>query len=253
MSEVRRARRIFKVFGDEAGRFVLKAVNSQDLLNKTMGLVGKGSKFAGSMQRELVAKMAGTETALGRIKAVADVALIQMGDAILPIIKKLTPDIIKIVWKFREWIKLNPHIMKNAIIIIGITAAVVALSVAVGLVLSVLGTLASVLAVVFSPVGLVIAAIAVGFVLLYKHSESFRNIISSIVGVAKSLFTAFKEGGLDKFLERLGIIFDQLAHQPTYLRLSKLSAFSQTGVLYMFVFLSCLLILSNMIFLSLMN
>lgn len=90
MGEVRRSRMILKKFGSEAGRFVLKAVNSLSQLDKTLKLVGKESNFVGSMMKELEKKMEGAKTAVGKIKAAFDFALISIGDEFLPILKEFT-------------------------------------------------------------------------------------------------------------------------------------------------------------------
>lgn len=200
MSEASKARKIFKKFGDEAGNFVLKAVNSQELLNKTLGLVGKGSKFAGSMQRELVAKMAGAETALGKIKAVADVAFIQMGDAIIPIIKDLTPSIVKVVSGFRDFVKLNPMLTKIGIAILAITITVTALSVVVGLMASGFAAMAAMAASALLPIigisiliAAAIAGVIAGFVYLYNKSEKVREAVSRLGEAFRPIFEPIGE------------------------------------------------------------
>jgi TP901 family phage tail tape measure protein len=173
MSELKRSRMVMKKFGDEAGRFVLKAVSSMDLLDKTLGLVGERTKFAGSMMKELEKKMKGASTSIGKIRAVADVAFIQIGDALLPIIKDLTPAIISVVTSIRMFIKQNPMIVKIGLALIAILGVLMAMSI-------VLGVLATGFSIMLSPITLIIAAVAAlafGINYLWKNSEMFRFVI----------------------------------------------------------------------------
>jgi TP901 family phage tail tape measure protein len=84
VSEEARPELIRKMFGDEAGRFVRKAVAGLDLYQKTMDKVSDKTKFAGSMTREFNIRMATTEKALDRAKSQIQNAGINIGSVLLP-------------------------------------------------------------------------------------------------------------------------------------------------------------------------
>ena len=123
LDAVTRAKQVDKLFGPEAGRFVLKAVNNMKKYDETMRLVVDDTKFAGSMMKELANKLGTSETAWGKIKAIFDVVAITVGDVLTPIIKEIAPKIVNIGFAFREWAKDNPNMLKLAIAIAGIAAA----------------------------------------------------------------------------------------------------------------------------------
>jgi TP901 family phage tail tape measure protein len=182
MSEVSRSRRIMKLFGDEAGRFVLKAVASGELFDKTMAIVGDKTKFAGSMARELEKKMGAASTSIGKIKAVANVAMIQIGDGLLPIIKDLTPTIVEVVSSIRMFIKNNPEIVKMGILIGVVVAALTAASVVLGALASGASVLFAILAAITSPIGIIVVGL-IGLVLIGKKVyENWDKIVLSLKG-----------------------------------------------------------------------
>lgn len=91
----------------------------------------------------------------------------------------------KFVWKWKEPI---------AYVAGAITAALGAFAVV------------GVIAALANPVGLIaagIAAAAVGVKALYDNSETFRNVIGSIVGKVKSLVGAFKTGGTSGLIDAI--------------------------------------------------
>lgn len=197
MPELRRSRKVMKLFGDEAGRFALKAVSSLKLLDKTMGLVSDKTKFAGSMMKELTKKMAAASTSIGKIRAVADVVFIQLGDAILPIIKDMTPAIVEMTSGIRDFIKNNPGIIKMALAIGAIVAALAAVSVVLVVLAKGAAIFAGIMAVLASPIVLVVAAIAgLAFAAkaIYDNWNDlpafFGRIWDSIVGIFKGAWKA---------------------------------------------------------------
>ena len=81
---------------------------------------------------------------------------------------------------------------------LGVVAAVMGtVAVVSGVLSAALGILGGVIAFLTSPIGLVIAAVAAivaGFVLLYQHSETFRNFIDGVVEKAKNLLPGVIQG-----------------------------------------------------------
>ena len=87
---------INKIFGDEAGRFVQKAVGNFDLLESTLGKVADKTKFAGSMTREFEVKMKTTQGGLDRMSSSLGVAAVNIGAGLLPAINQIA-DVLVIV------------------------------------------------------------------------------------------------------------------------------------------------------------
>ena len=125
LDAVTRAKQVDKLFGPEAGRFVLKAVNNMKKYDETMRLVVDDTKFAGSMMKELANKLGTSETAWGKIKAIFDVVAITVGDVLTPIIKEIAPKIVNLGFAFREWAKANPGLLKLGLALAGISAILV--------------------------------------------------------------------------------------------------------------------------------
>lgn len=141
LDAVTRSKQIDKLFGPEAGRFVLKAVMNMKKFDDTMKLVTDDTKFVGSMMRELTKKLGTSETAWGKIKAVVDVVAITIGDVLIPYIKAAAPIIVKAGFAFREWAKAHPRIVKIGLAIGAILAVVAPVIVVLGIVASSIGAL----------------------------------------------------------------------------------------------------------------
>jgi TP901 family phage tail tape measure protein len=229
MPEASRTRRILKKFGDEAGVFVVKAVASQKLLKKTLALVGKGSKFAGSMLRELKIKLTAASTSIGKVRAVADYAFISLGEAFFPVIREFTPKIVKIVKKLTEFFKLNPVLAKMLLGFAAIAGSLAIMGIAVGLIASALGLILSPVTLILIAVG----AIGAGFVYLYKRSkflregvkriweelEPSREAISKVIDDFKKLIeTIFGTGKASSFLANsFGSVLHAIATDLKYI------------------------------------
>lgn len=87
---------IQKIFGDEAGRFVQKAVSNFDLLESTLGKVADKTKFAGSMTREFEVRMATTEGGLKRMTSSLGVAAANIGVGLLPAINSIAESLVSV-------------------------------------------------------------------------------------------------------------------------------------------------------------
>ncbi len=225
MPELRRSKRTMKLFGDEAGRFALKAVSSLKLLDKTLGFVSVKTKFAGSMMKELTKKMGAASTSVRKIKAIATVTMIQLGDALLPIIKEMTPAIVSITSKIRDFIKNNPGIVKMVLIVGAITTGFVIGAIALGIFLKGIALLIGLILAITSPIGMVIAAIA-GLVLIGKMIydnwssigvfftemwgtivNTFNSAVSAIGEAAKLIWKEFSKALDNPFLATIMTIF----------------------------------------------
>ena len=112
MDTVERTLFIQKKFGADAARFVLKAVNNLELLDKTLGVVKDETNFANSMMDELENKLGTATTAWAQMGAVMDVVAITIGDVLLPYIKELAPIVVKAALSSRSFVKAHPHLVK---------------------------------------------------------------------------------------------------------------------------------------------
>lgn len=125
MDKIKRIEVIDKLFGPEAGRFVKKAVVNMQKFDEAMALVGDDTKFTGSMMKELEKKLATSETAWGKVKAIIDVVGITIGDVLTPYIKDAAPKIVNLGFAFRDWAKTHPAMLKLGVAIAAISAALV--------------------------------------------------------------------------------------------------------------------------------
>ena len=214
LSEARRAGKIMKLFGDEAGRFVLKAVNSMDLLDKTMAHVSDKTKFAGSMMKELKKKMGAASTSVGKMRAAFEVAMIQIGDGLLPVIKEMTPSIVKFTTGIRAFIQQNPGIIKAGLAIAGIAIALVGISIVIGLVAKAVGILAVVFLAVTSPIGMVVAAIAgIGiavYMVVRKIYDNWSGIVGFFSGIWDSITNTFSSA-VDSITSALAVVWREFS------------------------------------------
>ena len=188
LDAVTRAKQVDKLFGPEAGRFVLKAVNNMKKYDETMRLVVDDTKFAGSMMKELANKLGTSETAWGKIKAIFDVVAITVGDVLTPYIKSAAPKIVNLGFAFRNWAKTHPDMLKLGIAIAAISAAMIPIL----LIISVIGGPLTAIGIALVSVGAAIFEIQQNWKYLVADFEAFIEWINSIgenvVNKIRSLF-----------------------------------------------------------------
>lgn len=105
--------------------------------------------------------------------------MIQLGAILIPPIAQLVGKIAALADRFGN---LSPHMQKVILIAAGVLAAL-------GPLVSLIGTLVIAIGFLASPIGLVvlgIAALTVGLVLLYKRSETFRDIVGKAFELVKA-------------------------------------------------------------------
>lgn len=172
LDDVMRTKKVDELFGPEAGRFVLKAVNNIKLLDKTLGLVGDDAKYGGSMMRELEKKLKTASTATDKMRAVFDILMITIGDALLPTIKELGPKVVKAGLAFREWALAHPGIVKIGLAFMAITAALVPM-------LTVLGLMTPAILMIGGLIGGITIPIAVGILAFAAMAAAVYQIWSN--------------------------------------------------------------------------
>jgi len=191
MDKIDRTRYIYKTFGQDAAKFVMKAVESTQALASTMDLVSDKTSFSGSMMKELEKKLKTGKTAWAKMKAVVDILAITLGDVLLPYVKEVAPKIVKAGLAFREWSKAHPKIVKIGLAIAAITAVVGPLLFAIGMMSLAIGAISLPMVAVAAAV----VAVVGGLYLLYKG-------ISYVIKNWDKMVQAMKDFGkwwVDKF------------------------------------------------------
>lgn len=190
LPEAERGVKILRLFGDEAGRFVMKTVGNMDLLAKTMQTAGS-PKALGSMDREFSNIMARTSTAAKRVKE----TFIDIGRAIGTLVLKTFDKYSARILKATEWmlnfVKAHPVLVRTTMLVLALVAGFVAFIIPVGLLVGAIAALLPVLSAIAIGIGAVSApvliAIAVGallitmFVAMYAKSNNFRMAITNLV------------------------------------------------------------------------
>lgn len=201
MPEARRGKAILKVFGDEAGRFVLKAVANTKLLDDAMGMAAS-NKALGSMDREFANILARSSTAGKRVKETfIDIAR-TIGSVFLKVFDKYSARLIKVSDHILEFVKAHPGLVKIAGAVGLILAAVVAIAVPVGLLFSIIAgglPIMSALLAVVGGISLPVVALVFGIIALisavgmvYNRSEKFRKSLSNLVEAFRPLTDGIK-------------------------------------------------------------
>lgn len=118
---------INKIFGDEAGRFVQKAVGNFDLLESTLGKVSDKTKFAGSMTREFEVRMQTTQGGLDRMSSSIGVAAVNIGAGLLPALNQIADILVTVSSGIASFAQEFPMLTT---FVVGTLASLVALKLA---------------------------------------------------------------------------------------------------------------------------
>jgi tape measure domain-containing protein len=184
----------FGVTGEQIFKMASKGQISFDVMEKALkSMASKGGLFFNQMQRQ-----SGTLGGLfSTLKDNVNIALAKIGDTLVKTfdvkgnIKKFIEMIGRLTQKFQDFVKNNPKLAKIILIIAAVVAGLAPLLVVVGLLTAAVGGLGAVFATVFSPVTLIVAAIA-GLValgvFLYKKYKPFRDLILGIFSIIKFAF-----------------------------------------------------------------
>lgn len=118
---------IQKIFGDEAGRFVQKAVGNFKLLEDTLEKVADKTAFAGSMTREFEVRMLTTQGGLDRMSASLGVAAVNIGAGLLPAINQIAEVLVTVTSSIASFAQEFPMLTT---FIIGTITSLIALKLA---------------------------------------------------------------------------------------------------------------------------
>ena len=181
---------IRKAFGDEAGRFVQKMVANVKLFDKSVKSA-LDPKAAGSMQRELESQLRRSSKTFERFAQTATNSLDAIGDAIKPLIVSVAKFLTPIIDGIGKLAKENPKIVKFAFVFTVVTAAVGALSFAIGGLLIAVGFITVPILLAAAAFGLLVAA---GF-LLVENWEGVkggaRELWLTVSGASEKMAKSF--------------------------------------------------------------
>lgn len=166
-------------------------------MGKAQGDFARTSEGAANKQRILTARF-------------QDLA-VSIGQQILPIAVQFGEILATLLDKFN---KLSPNVRKFILIGLGLVAVL-------GPIVGAVGALATVIGLVIAPVGLVIlglAALAVGLIYAYKHSETFRNIIQGVVDWFKGTAIPAVQNFAASFMETFRGIGEAITHVMNVIR-----------------------------------
>ncbi|WP_336981614.1 phage tail tape measure protein [Altererythrobacter fulvus] len=145
LPEAQQAATLTQLFGSESVAAIAPMLTNLDQLKKNFALVGDSTAYAGSMQKEYLARIATTEGALGLAKNGLSAVNITLGQALLPTITEGAQKVLAIANGFRAWTKEHPELAKGLMMtltgIAGVTMALGALKMGVGFAISPLVTL----------------------------------------------------------------------------------------------------------------
>jgi hypothetical protein len=131
MEPARRAQKVLKIFGNEAGRFVLKAVTNLELLDNAMKKAASDEAL-GSMDREFQRILERSSTAGKRIKETWLDITRAIGTGFLRMFDKYSARLIKISDWLLGFVKAHPTLVKIAGIMALIAVAVIAIIIPLG-------------------------------------------------------------------------------------------------------------------------
>jgi len=202
---------IIDMFGARAGPgvAVLLAEGTDALKDFTTELENTG----GTAQDVADTQMEGIHGEIIKLKSAFEGFRIAIGEALIPI---LTPLIEKLTNLFRWFTDLSPTVKKLLVVFGGIAAAIGPVLFVVGKLMVFLAPLANIIGILIGgggiaglsasfpmlggaimallgPIGIIVAAIVglgAAFVIAYKKSEKFRDIVKSVVGEIKDFFTS---------------------------------------------------------------
>jgi TP901 family phage tail tape measure protein len=169
--------------GARSSGSVLQWLNNLDMIHTKFDQI---NKTAANFPEAVLATQATESFKLHQAWAAIQVVLVQIGGIIAPVVTQLAVFISKAVQGFQS---LSPELQKivvfGALIVAGLGPAIFI----IGSVLTTFTALAGIVGALISPIGLVVAAIAglvAGFILLYQHSEAFRNGVNSLFNSLRS-------------------------------------------------------------------
>lgn len=213
MTDAQKMATLSQLFGTEAVSGMLSVVNAgPEKLNK----LTKGLENSGGAAEEAAERMKDNlKGAIEELGGSFETAAIKVGEILTPTIKSLAGIVQGLTEKF---INMSPAGQKMSIVFAAIAAAIGPLLVVAGILISSLGSIAKAfgpvarsiakaggllkwlrlgLTALTGPIGLtigIISALAIGFITLYKKSDTFRGMVGKLTDKLKELAGKALEG-----------------------------------------------------------
>lgn len=146
----------------------------------------RATEKRGGAERMANAQMKGLPGAIERVKGSLETAALVAGQAMAPAVEWVAG---KIEWAANAFSELNPHVQKLIVIGLGVLAVVGPLLVAIGYMIPAVMALATAVAFLFSPVTLIVlavAALAAGLIYAYEKVEWFHDAVDAVFGFLKA-------------------------------------------------------------------
>ena len=164
-----------KIFGENAFNAAIILSESKDKLNEyekaNLNATGTAKKLADIMD-------SGTSGAFRRLKSALEGMAIDLGGMLIPLLE----DLMKIIKKgISSWKGLSRE-SKNTIVAFGLIAA------SIGPIITALGFVAGALAFLFSPIGLVVAALVGGAILIWYYWDDIKVLIVDVTNYIINLY-----------------------------------------------------------------
>jgi len=215
MPEAQRGAAILKTFGQEAGRFVLKAVSNTKLLDDAMKTAAS-NKALGSMDREFANILKRSSTAGKRIKETFIDISRTIGAVFLRVFDKYSARIQKSTEFVLRFVKTHPGLVKITAAMAAFLAIVTAIVVPIGILFSIIAGGLPILSALMAAVGAIsapvviavagVAAFVTWITWAYARSAAFRQSLVNLADAFSPLLNGLKM--LVSWVgERLGVSF----------------------------------------------
>ncbi len=196
-----------QIFGSESAGAIASLLTNTDALGENFLKVGDAARYAGAMQKEYDGQADTTANKLQLFSNQWTALKINLGNAVLPILKDLLVPLGKMVGAVGEFAKQNPTLTKYALAFIGIAGAVGGAVGAISLAAGAIGLLGAaalpVIGVAAAVAGLGMAAYA-----LYDNWDGIAGWFGNLWGEVRA---AFDEGFVSGVWELIKTF------NPTYL------------------------------------
>ena len=163
---------LFGMVAANAGLILAQNTNETDKYEKQLlKASGTAIKMANIMD-------SGVSGSLRRLKSASEDVAIELGQMLIPLLN----DMISLIKKGIAFWKGLDQDTRNTAVALGLVAA------SIGPLLTVLGTLVTAFAMLMTPIGLVIAALTTGIILVIKNWDSFKFILLDIINYFIDLY-----------------------------------------------------------------
>lgn len=238
LDKASRILQITKMFGTEAGPFVLKLAGNIKLIETTLKKA-MDPKVIGSMDREFQNYLNRTSTFLKKVIVSLNNVFSTLGDSIRPEIIIISNLLIRLFVYLSNFVKKHPTLTKFAVILSIITIALTGMLVVISLLLPGLSILLGIIAGITFPMVATTAAIAgvvAAFIAWKKAGMPLPKTLKDIFGELKYLWMFIKE-----FLPSLETIKDSLKGFIEYIGSATQVIFKTIGKFLDFVILKPIL------------